>query len=109
MEYVEIILSILGGGWNYAGMAVSFLGDGITNTIISWIGGVLIFWGIADLYMFYRFRRGSKVDKTAALWHWISVKWCLASQTELMAEKLPFISKDLSEVVGVKDDDDKIT
>jgi len=93
----------------YVDLVLAFFSNGGINTILSWLGGLLVFWGFSDLYMFYRFSRGEGVDKTAALWNWFSVKWCLASQTKLMAEKLPFISKDLSEVVGVKDDDGRIT
>ena len=90
-------------------LIVTFFTQGFMADLLGWLGGLLAFWGLGDLYMYYRFSRGKGVDKTAAFWNWFNTKWCLASQTELMAEKLPFISKDLSEVVGVKDDDGRIT
>ncbi len=90
-------------------LIATFFTEGFMADLLGWLGGLLAFWGLGDLYMYYRFSRGKGVDKTAAFWNWFSVKWCLASQTELMAEKLPFISKDLSEVVGVKEDDGRIT
>ena len=77
--------------------------------IFEWLLGLLAFWGLADLYMLYRMRRGGKIDQTASLWNWFNLKWCLASQTDKVVEKLPFLTQDLSEVVGVKEDDGKVS
>lgn len=70
---------------------------------------LLALWGLADLYMLYRFRRNPQVDKTASVMIWIGLKWGFASQTRRIAEKLPFISQDLSERLGIKADDGEIT
>jgi len=70
--------------------------------LIFWVVGILAFWGLMDLFMAYRFSKGEGVDKSASLWNWFSLKWCLASQTERIIKALPFISKDLSVVVGLK-------
>jgi len=90
-------------------LIVTFFTEGFMADILGWIGGLLAFWGLGDLYMLYRMRRNGKMDQTASLWNWFNLKWCIASQTDLVAEKLPFITKDLSEVVGVKEDDGRIT
>lgn len=79
------------------------------NAAFQWILGILAFYGLADLYMWYRMRRSNKVDKTASLGNWIALKWVLATQTDLVAERLPFLQRDLSENIGVKEDDGKIT
>lgn len=79
------------------------------NTLIIWIMGILAFYGLADLYMWWRMRRSNKVDKTASLGNWIALKWVLATQSDLVAEKLPFLQRDLSENIGVKDDDGNIS
>jgi hypothetical protein len=70
---------------------------------------LLALWGASDLYMLYRFRRNPEVDKTASVFIWIGLKWGFASQTRRTAEKLPFISQDLSEMLGIKDDDGDVT
>lgn len=69
----------------------------------------LALWGLADLYMLYRFRRNPEVDKTASVFIWIGIKWGFSSQTRRIAEKLPFISQDLSEMLGIKTDDGEVT
>jgi hypothetical protein len=66
-------------------------------------------WGLIDMYMLYRFRRNPEVDKTATLMIWFALKWGFASQTRRIAEKLPFISQDLTEMLGIRDDDGKVT
>lgn len=66
-------------------------------------------WGLGDLYCLYRFRRNPEIDKTAAFMIWIGLKWGFASQTRRIAEKLPFVSQDLSEMLGIKDDDGRVT
>jgi len=69
------------------------------NDVFMWVLGILAFWGLMDLFMAYRFSRGEGVDRSASLWNWFSLKWCLASQTARIVKVLPFISKDLSDVV----------
>jgi len=50
-------------------------------------------------------RRSGYIDKTAAIGNWFCLKWALASRAEIVAEKLPFLKKDLTEIIGVKADD----
>jgi len=80
-------------------------------SFLDWVKCILAFWGLTDLYMYWRWKRkgAGKIDQTASFGHWITVKWMFASQTRMMADKLPFLRQDLSEVVGLKDDDNKTT
>ena len=65
--------------------------------------------GLADLYIAYRFIRKPEIDSTAGFtWYWAS-KWAFATQTKTMAEKLPFLSQDLTEALGIRPDDGKTT
>lgn len=59
--------------------------------------------------MMWRMRRSGYIDKTAAIGNWFKLKWTLASRAREVAEMLPFLTKDLTENVGVKADDGKIT
>lgn len=77
----------------------------ILGTILS----IFALWGLIDLYMMYRFVRKDEVDTTAGFLIWVMLKWSFASQTKLMAEKLPFISQDLTEMLGIRPDDGEIT
>ncbi len=70
---------------------------------------IFAFWGLTDLYMCWRMRRSGYIDQTAALLNWFQLKWALASRAEIVAEKLPFLKKDLTENIGVKADDGKTT
>ena len=66
-------------------------------------------WGLADMYVCYRLIRKPEVDSTAGTtWYW-ALKWAFASQTKIMVEKLPFLSKDLTEALGIRPDDEKTT
>lgn len=68
----------------------------------------VIVLGLFCIYAGYRFARKTNGDKTAAGWHWLSLIWILATQTEQMAELIPAIKKDLSELYGF-DDDGEVT
>ena len=103
---MEIILDFFTTG--LVGDVVSWLWGQIKN-VTGFIGAILAFWGLIDVYMLYRFRRADNIDKTAAVWNWFNLKWVLVSKNKEIAEKLPFLSKDLSEVVGVKEDDGRVT
>lgn len=81
----------------------------ILTTIFWWFVGLLAFWGLGDLYMCWRMRRSGHIDQTAALWNWFNLKWSLVTRSEIVSEKLPFLKKDLTEVIGVKEDDGKTT
>lgn len=45
------------------------------------------------------------IDKSAGWLSFLFVIWAIASQRELVAEKLPFVSKDLGEYLGIRKDD----
>lgn len=60
--------------------------------------------GLADCYILYRWIRKPEVDYTAgALWYWCN-KWMMVTQSKLMAEKLGYPGKDLSEVLLGRED-----
>ena len=59
--------------------------------------------------MMWRMRRSGYIDRTAAVLNWFQLKWALASRAEIVAGKLPFLKKDLTENIDVKDDDGKTT
>ena len=96
---------------DYFQLITAFFTDGMPSGLADWIIHVLAFWGLLDLYAFLRWKKkgAGKIDQTASLWHWISVKWLFASQTDIMAEKLPFIKQDMSEALGVKKDDGNVS
>ena len=77
--------------------------------IFEWVIYVLAFWGAGDLYMAWRMRRKGYIDQTAFVWNWFNLKWALASRARIVAEKLPFLKKDLTEVIGVKQDDGEVS
>jgi len=78
--------------------------------VLGWILlAPIITVGLLDLYMWYRFARKEEVDFTASFMIWLSLKWAFALHTKMMAEKLPFISQDLTEMLGIRPDDGKIT
>lgn len=78
-------------------------------TLIAWLLLPFAFWGLLDMYIAYRFIRKPQIDSTAGFTWWWSVKWAFATQTAILAEKLPFVSKDLTEALGVRRDDGEIT
>ena len=66
-------------------------------------------WGLADMYVCYRLVRKEEVDSTAGVtWYW-ALKWAFASQTRVMVQKLPWLSQDLTEALGIRPDDGRIT
>ena len=69
----------------------------------------LALWGLGDIYCWYRLARKPEIDWTASVLNWWALKWVWASQTKIMVEKLPFLSRDLSETFGVKPDDGKVS
>ena len=83
--------------------------QGFFKDLMIWILGILAFWGFMDLYMMMRMRSSGYIDKTAAIGNWFCLKWALASRAQIVAEKLPFLTKDLTEIINVKADDGKTT
>ena len=69
----------------------------------------LVVIGVLDVYAMLRFRKNNGIDRTAIMGNWISLKWMLASRTDELLEKLPWLGQDLSEVLGVKEDDGQVT
>lgn len=68
-----------------------------------------VLWALADIYICYRFVRKPEVDTTAGVtWYW-ACKWSFASQTKLVVEKFPWLSKDLTEALGIRPDDGETT
>ena len=79
------------------------------NTLFIVVLTFFALWGIADMYVCYRMIRKPEVDWTAGtLWYWV-VKWGFGSQTKTMAKLLPFLSKDLTEALGITSEDGEIT
>jgi len=68
------------------------------------------FWGVSDMYVCKRWLAEGKkaVDQSAGALHYWFVKWAIAMQSKLVAEKLGFPSKDLNEILKIRDDDNKI-
>ena len=66
-------------------------------------------WGLADMYMCYRFIRQPEVDYTAGTAWWWSSKWVFALRARVLKDILPFISKDLTEALGIRPDDGKVS
>lgn len=69
----------------------------------------LALWGLIDIYGLYRFGRGPKIDRTASILRWWQIKSMIATQPGRMVEKFPWLSKDLAEQWGVRDDDGEIS
>ena len=88
---------------------IELLTTGFLKDLMIWILGILAFWGFLDLYMMMRMRKSGYIDKTAAIGNWFCLKWALASRAEIVAEKLPFMTMDLTEIIRVKKDDGKTT
>ena len=63
----------------------------------------IIVLGLFCIYAGYRFSRKG-VDKTAAFWHWLNMVWILSTQAEQLAELIPELTEDLSEVYGFQND-----
>ena len=73
------------------------------------ITSFLIVWGALDVYAMLRFRKNNGIDKTAIMGNWLNLKWMFASQTERLIKMFPWLSQDLSEVLGVKRDDGEVS
>jgi len=67
--------------------------------------------GLFTLYVGLRFRKsaGSKLDLTAFWFNWLAFMWMWAERVVEIIEAMPFFKQDLSETLGVKPDDGRIT
>ena len=63
--------------------------------------------GMLDLYAMNRLRKNNGIDKTAIYGNWINLKWMFASRSEKLLKAFPFLGQDLSELLGLKEDDGK--
>jgi len=78
-------------------------------SIWGYIFAIPVLWGLADMYICYRFIRKPEIDSTAGTKWWWDLKWSFASQTKALVVKLPWLSQDLTEALGIRPDDGKIT
>jgi hypothetical protein len=80
-------------------------------TVFVLVVAVPWFWGLADLYIAYRFRKETegKSDQTSFLLNWFAWKWSWVNRSGIIVEKMPFFQKDLTEIFGIKEDDGKVT
>lgn len=83
----------------------------IGMTVFTLIVALPWFWGVADLYIAYRFRRDNKAEKdqTAFLLNWVAFKWSWVSVSDRIVEAMPFFEKDLTETFGIRPDDGRIS
>jgi len=89
------------------------------NWIIAAIGvplfavfvGVPLLIGYYTLYVGKRMKKsaGSKLDLTAFWFNFLAFMWMWAERIEEIIEAMPFFKRDLSETLGVKPDDGRIT
>ena len=80
------------------------------ETVFIVILAIPALWGLADLYIAWRFLRDAEnADKTAFFFNWIAFKWAWTNQSKAIVEKLPFFQKDLTETFGIREDDGRVT
>ena len=79
--------------------------------VMDWIVYLFATLGLFDCYIAYRFLRKGKgvVDQTAGFLSYWFVKWTLTTQTKLVAKAMPFVSKDLTEWLGIRKDDGNVS
>ena len=70
---------------------------------IPWLNGMI------DLYMAHRFAKENGTDKSAAFTNWIAWKWSCVTQLKHIVKLVPFLSKDLTEIYGIREDDGRVT
>lgn len=54
-------------------------------------------------------QQGIKIDQTAFWFNWLAWMWMWAERVKEIVEAMPFFKQDLSETLGVKTDDGRIT
>lgn len=83
----------------------------ITTIVLLTIAAPFITLGMYTAYVAWRFTWNGEgiVDQTAGFLSYLFVMWFLSTRTEEVAAKIPFVSKDLSEMIGWRKDDGKIT
>lgn len=73
--------------------------------------GIPCLLGYYLLYVGMRFKKsaGSTLDQTAFWFNWLAFIWMWAERVKEIVEAMPFFKQDLSETLGVKEDDGRIT
>lgn len=73
--------------------------------------GVPMLLGYYLLLVGKRFKKsaGSSLDQTAFWFNWLAFIWMWAERSKELVEAMPFFEQDLSETLGVKPDDGRIT
>ena len=71
--------------------------------------GIPWLFGVIDLYMAHRFAKENGTDKSAAFTNWIAWKWACVTQLKHIVKLVPFMSKDLTEIYGIREDDGRTT
>lgn len=64
----------------------------------------LALWALVDIYICYRWVRKPEVDFTNGIFTYWATKWLCMSKSKLLAEKLGYPGKDLSEILLGTDD-----
>lgn len=80
-------------------------------TVFALVVGLPWSLGMYLAYCVHRYARRGKgiVDITAAIWNFLNAVWLMASQPQLMADRLGFPRRDMSETLGLKPDDGDVT
>ncbi len=80
---------------------------------IFWIlGAPIITLGLYTTYVALRFARGKPkgiIDKSAGFLSYFFIMWLIMTRKEEVAAVIPFVSQDLSELIGWRKDDGEIT
>lgn len=73
--------------------------------------GIPMIIGYYTLYIGKRMKKsaGSILDLTAFWFNFLAFMWMWAERVNEIVEAMPFFKKDLSETLGVKEDDGRIT
>jgi len=68
--------------------------------------------GLYVTYVAWRFARGRPggiVDKSAGFLSYLFIMWFIVTRKEEVAKAIPFVSMDLSEMLGWRKDDGEVT
>lgn len=76
---------------------------------MEWLLLPFALWGLADMYICYRWVRKPEIDATAGTLTFWMTKWLTVTQSRWIAEKLGYPGQDLSEILRVRPDDGKVT
>ena len=79
--------------------------------LLTLLVGLPMLLGYYLLYTGLRFKKsaGASVDITAFWFNWLAFIWMWAERSKEIVAALPFFAQDLSETLGVKPDDGRVT